>query len=213
MKFLKTLMFAAAVGVLFSSQANAGFVFDVSNIAVTPGSGIGTDSPESSSTLLGITTTVAPLPASVELSSPGDFYTFNAGSIQFAANETNIAAGETDSVGYTVSLTFSSPLIGTVDLSLAGTAITGAISDAGVDYRLVFGSPVHVFFGRGGEFEISINSLALTQGGVAGRQNIPVTITLNSAPVVPEPSSMALLGLGGIGMALARYRKKFAAKI
>lgn len=213
MKFLKTLMFAAAVGVLFSSQANAGFVFDISNIAVTPGSGIGIDSPESRGTLLGITTTVAPLPTPVELSNPGDFYTFNAGSIQFAANETNITAGETDSVGYTVSLTFSSPLIGTVDLVLAGTAFTGPVSDSSPDYRLVFGSPVHVFFGRGGEFEISINSLALTQGGVAGRQNIPVTITLDTAPVVPEPSSMALLGLGGIGMVLARYRKKFGAKI
>lgn len=213
MKFLKTLMFAAAVGVLFSSQANAGFVFDISNIAVTPGSGIGNDASEGSGTLLGLTTTVAPLPSAVELNAPGDFYTFSAGTIQFTANETNIVAAETDSVGYTVSLTFSSPLIGTVDLSLAGTATVGPVSDSSPDYRLVFGSPVHVFFGRGGEFEISINNLALTTGGVAGRQSIPVTITLDSAPVVPEPSSMALLGLGGIGMALARYRKKFGAKI
>jgi hypothetical protein len=212
MKFLKSLLFAAAVGVLFSSQANAGFVFDISSIAVTPGSGIGNDANEAGGTLLGLVTTVAPPPAAVELSSPGDFYTFSAGTIQFAANETVITGPETDSVGYTVSLTFTSPLIGTVDLTLAGTAIPGPVSDSGVDYRLV-SSPVHVFFGRGGEFEISINNLALTRGGVAGRQSIPVTITLDSAPVVPEPSSMALLGLGGLGMAFARYRKKFGVKI
>ena len=213
MKFLKSLFLASAVAVLFSSQANAGVIFDVSNVAVSPGSGIGMDTPESSGQLLGVVTTTAPAPSAVELSAPGDFYSFSAGSIQFSATETNIVPGETDSLGYTVTLTFTNPLIGTVDLTMVGTATTGAVGDASPDFTLVMTSPVHVFFVRGGEFEISIGKIALTQGGVAGAQNIPVTITLDSAPVVPEPSSMALLGLGGIGMAFARYRKRFKSAV
>lgn len=213
MKFLKALFLASAVGLLFGSQANAGFLFDISNIAVTPGHGIGTDTREAGGTLLGIETTVAPTPSSVELSNPGDFYSFSAGSISFSTAETVITAAETDSVGYTVTLTFSSPLIGAVDLNLTGTATLGPVKDSSPDYALVLASPVHVFFGRGGEFEISIGKVALTQGGVAGTQNIPVTITLDSAPVVPEPSSMALLGLGGIGIAFARYRKRFKSAV
>jgi hypothetical protein len=212
MKFLKRLFFATAVALVTGSQANAGLILDITNVTLTPGSGIGIDANEGTGTLLGLSATADSPPPMAELNNPGDFYTFSAAHIQFAPPETNIRAAETDNVGMTLTLTFADPSIGSVDLLLNGTATPGPVGDPSPDYSLVFSAPVHILTSNGGEFELSITSIALVS--VANdNQCLMVTVTLNQAPHVPEPSSMALLGLGGIGMAFARYRKRCTADV
>jgi len=212
MKLLKRLFFASVVALVTSGQVNAGLILDITNITLTPGSGIGTDANEATGTLLGLSATADSPPPTAELNNPGDFYTFSAGHIEFAPTETNILAAETDNVGMTLTLTFADPSIGSVDLFLNGTATTGPVGDPSPDYSLVFASPVHVLTTAGGEFELSITSIALVST-LNDNQCLMVTVTLDHAPSLPEPSSMALFGLGGIGMAVARYRKRFATNV
>jgi hypothetical protein len=209
MKLLKTLFFASAVALFCSTQANAGLMFDVTDMVLTPGSGIGTDADEANPTSLGLFTATSGVPAPFELTNAGDFNDFKAGSINFTSQEVFIRPGETDNVGYTLTLTFAGPYTGSVNIDLVGTATLGGVGDASPDYTLVQTSPVHVAFGNGGEFDIAVSKLALTKAGTSAAKDLIVTITLDHAPIVPEPSSMALLGLGGLGMAFARYRKRF----
>jgi len=211
MKLLQTFFFASAMAVLCSTQANAGVIFDVTDMVMTPGSGIGTDADELYATELGLVTATSGTPAPFELTNVGDFNEFKAASIYLPLSEVFIRPGELDDIGYTLSLTFAG--MGTVNLDLVGTAELDGVGDAAVDYTLVQTAPVHVAFGNGGEFEIDVSKLALSKAGAYAAKNLVVTITLTHLPIVPEPSSMALLGLGGLAMASARYRKRFATKV
>jgi len=213
MNLLKAFFFASAVALLCNSQVNAGVIFDITGMTLTPGTGIGTDADEANPTSLGIFTATSGVPATFELTNAGDFNEFKAGSINFTSQEVFIRPGETDNVGYTLSLTFASPFGGSINVDLVGKATLGDVGDASPDYLLVQASPVHVAFGNGGEFEIEVSKLALTKAGTSAAKDLIVTITLDQAPVVPEPSSMALLGLGGLGMAFARYRKRFKSAV
>jgi len=87
-------------------------------------------------------------------------------------------------------------LLGTTLLALAGT-ISGDQSDAGSNRY------VNITFDGGFAFDkVIVNST-----GIAGEFD-NVVAGLNNRPNVPEPTSLAIFGLGLIGVALTRIKRK-----
>jgi hypothetical protein len=60
-----------------------------------------------------------------------------------------------------------------------------------------------VDFGIGGKLSIDLNDLSFIS---TGTQNLIGTVTLVSAAQVPEPTTVALLGLGLLGFAASRRK-------
>jgi len=230
----KLVLPCAAVALMLSSvgKANAEF-FQISNITIVGGSGIGDELPGSGpghetgvggGGLLGVDAAVTdPTPATFNLSTVGDTHTFTAATYNFNSAETFITVNEgtqtpTHDLGFTLSLDFANPAIGLVDLALIGTTNLGRVRDTANngaipeldDYILSF-VPVVQNFGGGGSFLITVTSTGMQPGfkGLANNAdvlNLDVTIELLSA--VPEPASMTLLGLGGIAVVAAGYRRR-----
>jgi hypothetical protein len=197
----------------FSVSAFAAPVhFNFDTMSLTPGAGYGTDSEN----LLDVVFTTWAAPGSFTLDLAGTTSkTFNIATVEL--RETCINPGscprasdgpgnEFKDLDVGVHFHSTSPENGPLNVTLIGTAIPGPVDDKQGDYFLTFAEGDYTF-GNGGKFHLDLSDLTFTD---VGTQTLTATITLLNAPAtdVPEPASLALVGLGLAGMAARGKRRK-----
>lgn len=171
----------------------------VSTFSFTPGSGYGIDADENPGTLLDVIFSSGFLAQSFTLGAAGDSRTFDLGTVQFREENAHsgILASETDGLDVAARLTFTDPFAAQIQMLVTGSAITGSVSDAAIDFTIDW-NPVQMAFGSGGLLEIALNDLNFT-----GLQTLTQTATitlLRTSEVtrvaqVPEPGTLVLAGL------------------
>lgn len=200
-------------GLVMAGQAGA-VPFDVTAVTFSPGTGYGDDASETSSpTLLEVTFDNSAFSEQIfSLNSVGAFSTFDVGTIDFEEPDAGggIVAAETDNLGVTATFSLTDPLGVNQDVTATGSATTGSVSDAGVDYTLDW-TPVTVNFGVGGQFRIDLLDLSFDD---QGQQTQTATITLLALPedgggetALSEPAALAALGIGLIFVGWVRRRR------
>jgi hypothetical protein len=213
MNLIRKFFLAAAVTSLSALHAHATPV-SVSTFSFAPGSGYGVDASENSGTALDVLFTSTFAPQNFTLNAAGEFLTFNVGTIEFREpnSHSGIVINETDNLDVAANLTFASPFGSLIQVSATGTAATGSVSDSAADLSIDW-SPVQVAFGIGGLLGISLNDLTfnglqtLTQTATITLVNVPYVPNLAAPGNVPEPATLALLGLGLAGMGYQRRKR------
>jgi len=217
---LKRLFTLAGAALLFAAPVLAAPVsFGIAGASIVPGSGYGIDAganPENGGTLLDVRFVNGFLAQAFALTNVGDSVSFDLATVTFAEPNTGNGVGnlgirndETDGLGLTVSLQFTSPVATAIDLVAIVSAIQGEMPDAAIDYAIAW-NPVEADFAAGGRYRISVNPLSFSD---AGSQTARATVELLALPglraaEIPEPASIALVGVALAGASAARRRRK-----
>jgi hypothetical protein len=210
MKF-KHVLLSLATAASFATPAFATpITFNISSIGIVPGSGYGSVGNDALDVVF---TAGAPAHFDLDLAVPANVSnTFTVAAVNL--KEECIDPGscpspkgnEVQNLNVQVTFSFTSPLTGSQLVTVNGSATPGPVNDAAADYSLTFGNPVLVAFGNNGQFSLDVLDLTFSANG---SQNLQATVTLLKAPqVVPEPASLALMGVGLAGLALRSKRRK-----
>lgn len=215
---LRNLFAAGALSAAAMAPACA-TSFDFASAAVTLGAGYGIDRSETAGTLVNVAFTKTFTGQQFSLDSLGASKTFTLGTLQLlegdsgGRNQAGIKKNtEQDDLGVNLAFTFVLPgnqqTVFALDVN--GAAYDGLIGDTATDYFLDFKSAEFNYL-HGSKIGIEFAPLSFSATG--DLRNLQVTFKLLAeevAPpggVVPEPGSLALLGLSMLGMAVARRKR------
>lgn len=154
------------------------------------------------------------------LTNPGDSFTFLVGTISFAENWINVL--EQDDLDVTVILEFVQPTLNLVGNPGGAVSFVGTVNaetnsaTQGSDYRISFSAQT-ISFGVGSSYVVDLSGL----NGVdpilfnqTGTKSLYATVTLNNLDpqdgplLVPEPTSLVILGSGVLGMLGYGFRRR-----
>ncbi|MET0165750.1 MAG: PEP-CTERM sorting domain-containing protein [Vicinamibacterales bacterium] len=201
-------------GLFLWGSANAAVTFDIESGGYSLGAGYGCA--DDTSLLCVNFNYLLGAPAPFVLTNNGDSTSLGFGSVQLNEADgpgasTQIDGGEMDDLGVTAFLNFLNPFSGQVQSVAAIGVVTGPLTDSGVDYSITF-APVAQAFGNGGSFTVDFGDLSFAQNGVTSPHG--VTIALTAMPTdrlgvnsIPEPATLALIGLGLAGLGFSRRKR------